>query len=70
MLLAGKVFDWIDHKIIDGVFDGTARLFGFTGKKARVLQTGYLQSYALVIFTAVVIFVLAMSAPLIGGAFK
>jgi NADH-quinone oxidoreductase subunit L len=70
MLVAGKALDWIDHKVIDGVFDGFARLIGFTGKKARVVQTGYLQSYALVIFTAVVIIVIVMSTPLLGGVLK
>lgn len=70
MLAGGKVFDWIDHKVIDGIFDGFARLVGYTGKKTRVMQTGYLQSYALVIFTAVVIIVIVMSTPLLGGVFK
>lgn len=70
MLAGGRVFDWIDHKVIDGIFDGFARLIGYTGKKTRVAQTGYLQSYALVIFTAVVIIVVVMSTPLLGGVFK
>ena len=70
MLVAGRAFDWIDHKLIDGMFDGFVRLIGFTGRKARVAQTGYLQSYALVIFTAVVIIVIVMSTPLMGGALK
>lgn len=70
MVTAGKAFDWIEHKVIDGIFDGVARLFGYTSKKTRVAQTGYLQSYALVIFTAVVIIALVMSTPLLGGVFK
>ncbi|HYF83651.1 MAG TPA: NADH-quinone oxidoreductase subunit L [Clostridia bacterium] len=70
MLVSGRAFDWIDHKVIDGMFDGFARLLGIAGRKARVTQTGYLQSYALVIFTAVVIIVIVMSTPLMGGALK
>lgn len=70
MLVLGSIFDWIDHRIIDGIFDGFARLVGFTGKKVRLLQTGYLQSYALVIFTAVVVIVIVMSTPLVGGVLK
>lgn len=70
MLVSGRAFDWLDHKVIDGIFDGFARLIGITGSKARVAQTGYLQSYALVIFTAVVIIVIVMSTPLMGGALK
>jgi NADH-quinone oxidoreductase subunit L len=70
MLVSGRAFDWIDHKVIDGVFEGFAKLVGVTGKKARVAQTGYLQSYALVIFAAVVIIVIVMSTPLIGGVLR
>lgn len=70
MLLCGRAFDWVDHYIIDGFFNGFARLIGFTGRKIRVAETGYLQSYALVIFTAVVIIVIVMSTPLLGGAFR
>lgn len=70
MLGLGKIFDWIDHKIIDGIFDGFARLVGFVGKKVRRAQTGYLQSYALVIFAAVVVIVIVMSTPIVGGVLK
>jgi NADH-quinone oxidoreductase subunit L len=70
MLAAGRIFDWIDRTLLDGLFDGFARLMGITGKKARVAQTGHLQSYALVIFTAVVVIVLVMSTPLLGGVLK
>jgi NADH-quinone oxidoreductase subunit L len=70
MLAAGRIFDWIDHKVIDGIFDGFARLLGVTGRKVRVSQTGSLQSYALVMFAAVVIIIIVMSTPLVGGVFK
>lgn len=70
MLLLGKILDAFDHYVIDGVFDGFAGLVGFTGKKLRLTQTGYLQSYALVIFTAVIIIVLVMSTPILGGVIR
>jgi NADH-quinone oxidoreductase subunit L len=70
MLVSGKAFDWVDHKVIDGAFDGFARLIGITGRKTRVAQTGYLQSYALVIFAAVVVIVMVMSTPFMGGVLK
>jgi NADH-quinone oxidoreductase subunit L len=70
MIVGGNAFDWIDHKLIDGIFDGFARLLGITGRKARVAQTGRLQSYALVIFTAVVIIIVVMSTPIMGGVLK
>jgi NADH-quinone oxidoreductase subunit L len=70
MMAVGKIFDLMDHKVIDGIFDGFARLLGITGKKARVAQTGNLQGYALVMFAAVVIIVIVMSTPLLGGVLK
>jgi NADH-quinone oxidoreductase subunit L len=70
MMGTGKAFDWIEHKVVDGFFDGIAHTFGFTSKKGRVLQTGYLQSYALVIFAAVVVIAMVMSTPLLGGVLK
>jgi NADH-quinone oxidoreductase subunit L len=70
MILMGKLFDWFDRTILDGIFNGFAKFIGFTGKKAQDVQTGRLQGYALVIFTAVVIIVIVISTPLLGGAFK
>ncbi len=70
MMAAGKIFDLLDHKFIDGIFDGFARLLGITGKRARVTNTGNLQGYALVMFAAVVIIVIVMSTPLLGGVLK
>ena len=71
MISSGRILDWADHYIIDGLFDGFARLVNFTGKKLRLTQTGYLQSYALVIFTAIVIIIVLVSTPqLLGGVIK
>ncbi|KPU46095.1 NADH-quinone oxidoreductase subunit L [Oxobacter pfennigii] len=70
MLGAGRAFDVIEHKLIDGVFDGFAKTIGFAGKKIRLIQTGYLQSYALVMLSAVVVMAIILCAPYLGGAFK
>jgi len=70
LLLFGRILDWVDHYLIDGLFDGTARLVGLSGKKLRFTQTGYLQSYALIIFTAVVLIVLLMATPILRGVLK
>jgi NADH-quinone oxidoreductase subunit L len=70
MLLLGRILDGFDHYLIDGMFDGFARLIGYTGKKLRLTQTGYLQSYALAIFAAVIVIVLAMMTPTLGGVMK
>jgi NADH-quinone oxidoreductase subunit L len=70
MLLAGKIFDWVDHYIIDGTFDGFARLVNGTGGKVRFVQTGSLQNYALILFCAVIIIVILVTTPILGGAFR
>ena len=70
IVLTGKALDWVDHNIIDGLFDGFAGLINKTGKKLRLTQTGYLQSYALVIFAAIIIIVIVMSTPILGGVIK
>lgn len=66
----GRLFNWIDHKIIDGIFDGIARLLGFFGKKLRLTTSGALQNYALIIFGAVLLIILLASTPLLGGAVR
>ena len=53
MLGLGKVFNFIDHTLIDGFFDGTATLIRSTGIQLRLFQTGRLQQYALVLFVAI-----------------
>ena len=70
MVLSGRMFDWLDHYIIDGMFNGFAKLLSYAGKKLRLTQTGYLQSYALVIFTAIIVIVIVMYTPLLGGVIK
>lgn len=70
MLLLGRILDWFDHYIIDGLFDGLGKLIRLTGKKLRLAQTGHLQSYALVIFAAVIIIILIMSTPILGGVIR
>ncbi len=58
MLGLGKVLDFVDHVVIDGLFDGTAGAIRATGVRLRLFQTGRLQQYALLIFVAVAILVL------------
>ncbi|MDW7673021.1 MAG: NADH-quinone oxidoreductase subunit L [Bacillota bacterium] len=58
VLSIGKAFNWSDRKIVDGIADGTADLTRAIGGKLRFLQTGNMQSYALVIFVAVAVIVL------------
>jgi len=53
MIGLGKVFNFIDHTLIDGFFDGTATLIRSTGIQLRLFQTGRLQQYALVLFVAI-----------------
>jgi NADH-quinone oxidoreductase subunit L len=59
-ILAGTILNWSDHKVIDGTFDGFGNTLRISGTKLRKTQTGLLQNYAMVIFTAVVIIVIAV----------
>jgi NADH-quinone oxidoreductase subunit L len=70
MMLGGRVFDWFDHRVIDGTFDGLGSATRTSGGKLRLLQTGRLQSYALVLFGAVAVAVVLVSTNLIGGFAK
>jgi len=70
MLLLGRILDWIDHKVIDGTFDGLGSATRASGGKLRLIQSGKLQSYALVIFGAVALVVILLSTNLIGGFVK
>lgn len=60
-------FNWSDRKIVDGIADGIADVTRAVGGKMRYVQTGNLQTYALVLFVAVVAMVLFMAAPVLGG---
>ena len=74
MIVGGLIFDWVDHKIIDGLFDGLGATARAAGRRLRLTQSGRLQAYALVIFAAVAIAVIALSgvlpAGLLGGILK
>lgn len=70
MLMTGKILDWVDHHIIDGVFDGAAKLTGWAGKKLRLTQSGYLQVYALTIFVTICVILLLSLTPILGGVTK
>jgi NADH-quinone oxidoreductase subunit L len=70
MLGVGIVFDWVDHYIVDGLFDGLGAATRATGRKLRLTQSGRLQGYALVIFAAIAIAVVFISTDLLGGFLK
>ncbi|HUW39440.1 MAG TPA: NADH-quinone oxidoreductase subunit L [Rectinemataceae bacterium] len=70
MLGLGIVFDWVDHYIVDGLFDGLGSVTKAAGRKLRLTQSGRLQGYALVIFAAVAIAVVFISTDLLGGFLK
>ncbi|CEP68322.1 NADH-plastoquinone oxidoreductase, chain 5 [Moorella glycerini] len=65
-----EAFNWHDRHVVDGIFDGVGDVTRISGQKLRFLQTGNLQTYALVIFTAVVIIALWMAAPVLGGVIQ
>ncbi len=67
MMNIGKAFNWNDRHVVDGIFDGIAGLTRAAGAKLRLVHTGNLQNYALVIFASVVIIVIWMAVPVLGG---
>ena len=70
MLGLGWLFNQNDRKVVDGVADGFGDTIRHTGGLLRFIQTGSLQNYALVIFGAVIIIVLLMATPVLGGVIK
>ncbi len=67
MLNISTAFNWNDRHIVDGIFDGIGDLTRAAGARLRFIHTGSLQNYALVIFAAVVIIMLWMAVPALGG---
>ncbi len=67
IMAISRAFNWNDRHIVDGFFDGIGRLTCTSGRKLRLVHTGNLQTYALVIFAAVVVIVIWMAAPVLGG---
>ena len=70
-----KVLYWVDLYIVDGFINALAQLTGWLGERLRYLQTGQVQTYALVLFVSVVVMLLigglagggAAALALIGG---
>lgn len=59
-----------DRKVVDGVADGFGDTIRHTGGFMRFMQSGNLQNYALVIFGAIILIILLMATPVLGGVIK
>lgn len=70
MLGIGFLFNQTDRKVVDGVADGLGDTVRHTGGYMRFIQTGSLQNYALVIFGAIILIILLLSTPVLGGVIK
>ena len=46
---------WFDAHIIDGAVNGTAAVVGWSGRRLRAVQSGFVRSYALGVATGVVV---------------
>jgi NADH-quinone oxidoreductase subunit L len=67
IVIAGSaVAAWFDRHVPDGMVNGVAWLCGVTGQRLRKVQTGQVQLYALVIFIAIVAFVVLLWRGLMG----
>ncbi len=62
-----KFCKWFDEVIIDGFLDFLAFFTRWSGQKLRRTETGNLQTYALVMFFAVIVMVLWKAMPMLGG---
>ncbi|KJS18914.1 MAG: NADH dehydrogenase [Clostridiaceae bacterium BRH_c20a] len=67
VLSISALLNWCDRNIVDGIAHGIAWLIRTTGAKGRYIHTGSLQTYGLVIFAAVVVIVLFLAGPVVGG---
>jgi NADH-quinone oxidoreductase subunit L len=67
ILTIAAVFKWHDRNVVDGIAHGISGGIRAAGAKLRFIHTGSLQNYALVIFVAVVLIVIWMGMPVIGG---
>lgn len=70
MLGIAALFNQTDRKVVDGVADGFGDTVRNTGGYMRFIQTGSLQNYALVIFGALILIILLLSTPVLGGVIK
>jgi NADH-quinone oxidoreductase subunit L len=46
---------WFDVKVVDGIVNGTAALIGGSSGRMRRWQTGFVRSYALLMFAGAVL---------------
>ena len=67
MLNLGIIFNWFDRNIVDGIAHGIAGFSRESGNKLRLSQTGNLQTYALIIFSAALVFVIYSTVLVTGG---
>ncbi|MDD5218210.1 MAG: NADH-quinone oxidoreductase subunit L [Candidatus Omnitrophica bacterium] len=56
-LLGGKMHNWCDHYIVDGLVNFVGALTQFLSRVTRRLQTGLIQNYLLIIFLGVLILI-------------
>lgn len=61
------VCKWFDTYIIDGFLDCVANVTKWAGAKLRKTETGNMQTYAVVMFFAVIVIVLWKAMPMLGG---
>lgn len=67
VLSFSKACKWFDNVVIDGFLDWLTDITKWAGSKLRRTETGDLQTYALVMFLAVIVMVLWRAVPMLGG---
>lgn len=67
VLGVSRLSKWFDEVVIDGFLDLLGRVTKWSGARLRRTETGDLQTYALVMFFAVLVLVLWKAIPMLGG---
>ncbi|WP_028307351.1 NADH-quinone oxidoreductase subunit L [Desulfitibacter alkalitolerans] len=67
VLVISSAFNWSDRNLVDGTAHGISDGIRGAGARMRFIQTGNMQNYALVIFIAVILLVIWMAIPVLGG---
>ena len=67
VLVISSAFNWSDKNLVDGTAHGISDGIRGAGARMRFIQTGNMQNYALVIFIAVILLVIWMAIPVLGG---
>src|SRR5208337_1052773 len=56
-----EVIKWFDRHVVDGIVNLVAKISQWTGERLRRTTTGSLQTYALIIFSGLIVVILVVA---------